>query len=141
MFLVRPEEVDEFYANSKTIFFSISFLILIITFTYIAYGIYILRHIIRFIEDITSSLMRMQENQKLKLIDLSDALLSVYCTLDSPENKSLQAVRSAYIILNVASVLRKKMALRKKKLVKLKRTLTESEKRVFRAVLIEIGVE
>lgn len=242
-FLIRAEELGEFYANSNFIFLSISILILILTLLSIGLGIYLLRHILRFMERITNSLMLMQENQKLELIDLNDApnddvtylgasfnalssdinnlmnifrrfvtkdvatqaykdrqiklegtqkelailfsdikgftymtetlgndiisllnlhydrairnihanngivgsiigdaLLAVYGTMDQPEKKSLEAVRSAYLIQDVASILRKEMTIRKEELVKLNGALTEAEERVFQAVLIEVGV-
>lgn len=69
---------------------------------------------------------------------IGDAILAIYGT-QKTENKSLDSLKSAWQITKVTAQLREKMIARKAEIEK-KRTLTESEERVFRAVLIDIGV-
>jgi len=243
-FLIRGEELNEFYQDSQRIFRDVSFVILLITIFCALLGIFLIRFILRFVSRITSSLMKMQETQQLALIDLSkapndditylgisfnalastidnlltifrkfvtqdvavrayrereirlegttknltvlftdikgftfmtetlgndiinlinlhydrairhihlhdgivgsiigDALLAVYGTLDDAKNnKSQEALASAYKILDVAASLRKEMHDRKEEIVKRRGALTEAEERIYRAVLIEVGV-
>jgi adenylate cyclase len=72
---------------------------------------------------------------------IGDALLAVFGTVESdPDNKSLQAVRAAYKIHDVAATLRKEMYNRRELILKQRGNLTEAEENVFRAVLLEVGV-
>lgn len=72
---------------------------------------------------------------------IGDALLAVFGTIqEDPENKSLQAVHAAYKIHEVAAVLRKEMYGRRELILKQRGNLTEAEERVFKAVLLEVGV-
>lgn len=244
-FLIRGEELNEFYQGSTTIFRNVSLIILLITIVCAGLGIFLIRFILRFVSSITSSLMKMQEGQQLELIDLSkapndevtylgisfnalsstidnlltifrkfvtqdvavkayrereirlegrttdltvlfsdiksftymtetlgndiinllnlhydraihhihehegivgsiigDALLAVYGTLENGDgkNKSYEALVSSYKILDVAASLRKEMHSRKEGIVKKRGALTEAEERIYRAVLIEVGV-
>jgi len=72
---------------------------------------------------------------------IGDALLAVFGTVaEDHENKSLQAVRAAYKIHEVAASLRQEMYNRRELILKQRGNLTEAEENVFRAVLLEVGV-
>ena len=73
VFLVRAEEINEFYSESKKIFTDISIIIIAITAAISVIGIFILRYILRYMDIITSGIMRMVQNQQLDLIDLKGA--------------------------------------------------------------------
>lgn len=244
MFLVRGEEENEFYGSSRAIFRNISVIIILFTIISAAVGIIFLRFIVRYLQIITSSIMKMVQNQQLEIIDLKgapndditylgvafnslsstinkmvnifrkfankdiaikafrerqvllegtqkeltmlftdiksftfitetlgndiikllnlhydksireiikhdgmigsiigDALLAVFGVLDeSHANKSLLAVRSAYKIHDVADLLKKKMEQRKERIVAEKGRLLPDEEKIYKAVLLEIGV-
>lgn len=72
---------------------------------------------------------------------IGDALLAVFGTLsDADENKSLGAIRTAYEIQDVASSLREEMTKRREEIIRIKGALTEEEEKIYKAVLIEVGV-
>jgi class 3 adenylate cyclase len=71
---------------------------------------------------------------------IGDALLAVFGTMKSDTNKCLEAVRSAYQIQEVASELRSEMMQKRELIVTRRGALTESEERVLKAVLVEVGV-
>lgn len=72
---------------------------------------------------------------------IGDALLAVYGALDdSRENKSFQAVLSAYKLHEVTELLRLRMDRIKSELEEEKGKLTKEELQVYKAVLLEIGV-
>ncbi len=73
VFILRAEEYNEFYHQSRSIFRDISIIIIIITLACAIVGIFILRYILRFIGIISQSLMKMIQNQKMELINLKDA--------------------------------------------------------------------
>lgn len=70
---------------------------------------------------------------------IGDAILAVYGADNSEqtENKSLEAVNSAWGITRATATLRQKMIARR---AELGRELTEAEERVYQAVLIDVGV-
>lgn len=70
---------------------------------------------------------------------IGDAVLAVYGALEHPELKSLDALRCAWEITRVTAELREKLLARRAEIEK-ERALTESEERVFKAVLIDVGV-
>lgn len=70
---------------------------------------------------------------------IGDAVLAVYGTLRGTRNKAHDALISAYSIQNVTANLRAEMKLRRAEIEKA-RPLTEAEERVFKAVLIDVGV-
>ncbi len=72
-YLIRAEELNEFYQGSRRIFQDISVIIVIITFACTLIGIYIIRRITRFIDIITSAIMQMIQSQQLELIQLEGA--------------------------------------------------------------------
>lgn len=70
---------------------------------------------------------------------IGDAVLAMYGTMDNTENKSIQAVHSAWNITKVTAELREKLIFRRKEIEE-KRNLTEPEEKVFKAVLLDVGV-
>jgi adenylate cyclase len=73
VYLVRAEELNEFNEGSRRIFRDISVIIGIITLACTLIGIYIIRHTTRFIDQITTAIMKMIQTQQLELIDLEGA--------------------------------------------------------------------
>ncbi len=70
---------------------------------------------------------------------IGDAILAVYGAIPSRENKSIEALNSAWTITKVTAELREKLIERRKEIEK-DHQLTESEERVFKAVLLDVGV-
>ena len=72
---------------------------------------------------------------------IGDALLAVFGTMsDVDENKSYQAIRSAYKVQDVAGSLRTKMNERREEILRTRGALTEAEEQVYKAVLLQVGV-
>ena len=71
---------------------------------------------------------------------IGDALLSVYGTLETGGSKSLEALLSAYEIQAVAQSLRVAMNDRKESIERERGGLNAGELKVYRAVLLEVGV-
>ncbi len=247
VFIVRAEEENEFYSEQRRIFRNVSVIILVITIASALVGIYLLRHILRFIGVITRSIMEMIDNQSLEIINLArapndditylgmafnslsstidnlvgifkkftnkdivvkayrdrqvrlegvsaeltvlfsdiksftfitetlgmdiikllnmhydrsireiqehdgivsaiigDALLAIFGVLDDQEklhgNKSYQSILASYKIQDVARSLRREMQAKKEDIVRQRGQLTPTELKVFRAVLLEVGV-
>ncbi len=72
-YIIRAEELDEFYSESSVIFRNISLIILLITAASAIVGVYVLRYMLRFIRIITTEIMRMVSTQQLSVIDLKGA--------------------------------------------------------------------
>ena len=72
-YLVRAEEVNEFYHQTRIVFIRISIIIILITIICSALGIYLVSHILRFVPRMTDQIMKMREEQKFGLVDLGDA--------------------------------------------------------------------
>ena len=70
---------------------------------------------------------------------IGDAILAVYGTLNSKMSKSYDAIRSAWDITRETEKLRESMIARRKEIEET-RKLTESEERVYQAVLLDVGV-
>jgi len=70
---------------------------------------------------------------------IGDAVLAVYGTLKSDKSKSYDSICSAWDITRVTASLRESMKARRAEIEK-KRKLTESEERIFQAVLLDVGV-
>ena len=70
---------------------------------------------------------------------IGDAVLAMYGTFNYQDNKSVQAIRSAWGITRVTAELREKLIFRRKQIEET-RPLTESEEKVFKAVLLDVGV-
>jgi adenylate cyclase len=243
-FILRAEELGEFYADSSRIFREVTVIILLITMLCVLVGVFLIRYILRFVSIITSSIMKMQDTQSIDLLDMAgapnddvtylgvafnslastidnlmnifkkfvardvaarayeereirlegtkreltilftdiksftfmtevlgtdiikllnlhydkairhihrhngdigsiigDALLAVFGAMkDVEENKSYQALNSAYLIQDVASELRTEMHTRRERILEQRGSLTEAEEAVYKAVLIEVGV-
>ncbi|MFO1472478.1 MAG: adenylate/guanylate cyclase domain-containing protein [Turneriella sp.] len=80
---------------------------------------------------------------------IGDALLAVFGALDDVDsdesngehrNKSLQAVLAGYKMQDVARALRAEMTAKRDAILKKKGKLTPEEERVYKAVLLEVGV-
>lgn len=72
-FIVRAEEREEFYGETRKNMLIISTVIIIITIIVGGIGIYILRFLLRYIDIITRSIMKMVKTQQLDFIDLAGA--------------------------------------------------------------------
>lgn len=244
-FIIRAEELSEFEAETRAIFVRVVIIIIIMTILCIIVGALLVRHLLRYVNTMTQSLMKMQNDQKMQLIDLSeaqnddvtylgasfnalsstidnllsifrrfvtqdvaqqayheheirlegttreltilfsdikgftfmtetlghdiidvlnlhyqraisriheengivgsiigDALLAVFGTLPEGRdtNKSLDAVRAAYLVQEVALELRENIKTEADKILARKGSLSEAEQRVYQAVLLEVGV-
>lgn len=73
MFLLRSEELNEFYADSERIFRNVSLIIVGLTVISAIIGIFLIGHILRFVSAITNQIMEMQEGQRLDLLSLRGA--------------------------------------------------------------------
>ncbi|MGL4370734.1 MAG: adenylate/guanylate cyclase domain-containing protein, partial [Spirochaetota bacterium] len=245
MFLIRAEEFSEFNEESNRIFKKISMMIILITIACAVVGVFIIDYILRFIRNITNSIMEMIRKDSIGLIDMKgsqaddvtfmgmafntlsdtintmisifqkftnrdivlkayeektvrlegsrreltclfsdiksftnmtevlgtdiinllnlhytrvikiilahdgivgsiigDALLVVYGTLGekSAKHKSYEAVMTGYEIHEVTAGIRAQMMAVKDRILSEKRSFTPQEERVFKAVLIEVGV-
>ncbi|MFP4483268.1 MAG: adenylate/guanylate cyclase domain-containing protein [Spirochaetaceae bacterium] len=244
VFVVRAEELGEFYAGSVRIFRNVSYIIVGLTIIVVVVGVFLVRYILRYVGNITQQIMKMQEEQRLGLVDMSsapndevsylgiafnslshtvdnlmtifkkfvardvaqraydekrirlegepreltilfsdirsfttmtetlgtdiikllnmhydqairhiheyrgdigsiigDALLAMFGLVgDKTTNKSLDAINASYRVHDVAASLRQEMHKRKEQIVQQRGGLTEPEERVYRAVLVEVGV-
>ncbi len=70
LFFIRAEEYGEFYEDSNRIFRKISIIIVIITIACAVAGIFIIDYILRFIRNITNSIMRMIRKNSIEIIDM-----------------------------------------------------------------------
>ncbi|MDH4199304.1 MAG: adenylate/guanylate cyclase domain-containing protein [Spirochaetia bacterium] len=247
VYLIRAEEVKEFYSAQNRNFLIISAMIIVITVASAWVGIVLLNKILALIGSLTKNIMKMVESQNLELIDMSeasnddvsylgfafnslsstidnlvsifrkfanrdivikayrdkevklegiqkeltimfsdiksftfitetlgtdiikllnlhydnaireivhhdgvigaiigDALLAVFGALDDLEsankNKSYQAILASYRIQELAKNLRDLMTEKRDQLIKQKKKLTKEEEKVYRAVLLEVGV-
>ncbi len=73
LYILRAEEENEFYSESKAIFIRVSIIIVIITVLSAVIGVIIMRRLLRFIRIITKSIMQMLQSSELRLIDLKGA--------------------------------------------------------------------
>ncbi len=72
---------------------------------------------------------------------IGDALLAVFGTMETDgSNKSIDSLNAAYAIQEVAATLRADIAAQREEIVRRRGALTEAEERVYRAVLLEVGV-
>jgi len=65
--------------------------------------------------------------------------LAVYGATSSKINKSVAAVKTAWVVTRETASLRQKLIERRKK-IESRRPLTEAEERVYKAVLLDVGV-
>lgn len=73
VYLIRAEELGEFYAESRGIFRDISIIIIIVTLLSAALGIHLLRFILRYVKVITGGILKMVNSQQLEVIALDKA--------------------------------------------------------------------
>ena len=73
LYIVRAEELDEFYSASRTTFVKVGAIIIFITLLTAIVGIFLLRYFLRFINIMSKSIMKMVNEQQIDLIDLQDA--------------------------------------------------------------------
>lgn len=72
---------------------------------------------------------------------IGDAVLAVFGTFpESRAQKSMQAVKAAYQIQENAAELRLGMAARREQIVKERGAMTAAEEKIYKAVLLEVGV-
>jgi adenylate cyclase len=244
IYIIRGEELNEFYEDSVRIFRNVAFLIVIITILCVLVGIFLLRFILRYVSVITSDIMAMQNDQVINLINMDrapnddvtylgvafnslastidnlmnifkkfvardvaakaykereirlegtkrnlailftdiksftfitetlgtdiikllnihydkairavheyngdigsiigDALLAIYGAMEElSENKSYEALESANDIQKMAAELRHEMHTRREEILRVRGELTEDEKAIYQAVLLEVGV-
>lgn len=69
---------------------------------------------------------------------IGDAILAIYGTQET-KNKSLDSLEAGWKITRLTASLREKMTIRKAEIEK-ERELTEDEDRIFKAVLLDVGV-
>lgn len=69
---------------------------------------------------------------------IGDAILAIYGTQET-KNKSLDSLEAGWKITRLTASLREKMTIRKTEIEK-ERELTEDEERIFKAVLLDVGV-
>ncbi len=74
VYIFRGEDTNELYEASRRNFIYISIIIILISGICMTLGIYMLRHILRFVAHISNSIMAMQQNQDLTLIDMDGAV-------------------------------------------------------------------
>ena len=72
-FIIQAEETKEFQKDTNAIFYRIVGIILVLTVVLIGIGAVLVSRILRFVGRITQSIMQMQNDQKMELIDLSGA--------------------------------------------------------------------
>jgi len=244
MYLIRAEELSEFYADSWAIFRQTSYIIVALTLVCVALGVFLIRFMLRYVRVITRGIMEMNQNQNMSIIDLKgapndeitflgvalnsttstvdnlmgifrkfvttdlaqkayrereirlegaqreltvlftdirgftymtetlgsdiikilnlhydraihhiqinggivgsiigDALLAVFGVLENwDKNKSYEAIRSAYQVHEVAAALREEMTARREEIVKRQGALSAIDEKIYRAVLLEVGV-
>lgn len=70
---------------------------------------------------------------------IGDAILAIFGSLKNPELKSLEAIDAGWRITYVTAELREKMKAQRKKIEET-RKLTAAEDRIYKAVLLDIGV-
>lgn len=73
IFLIRAEELKEFYKESDRIFQQISLFIVLMTLLCTFAGIFFIRDILKFVHRITEDIMVMQEKQQIALLNMENA--------------------------------------------------------------------
>lgn len=73
VYMLRGEELNEFYSKSRTIFRDVSIIIVIATIIIAVVGIFVLRYILRYIGIISKEIMHMVEQQRMDVVDLHKA--------------------------------------------------------------------
>lgn len=73
VFIIRAEELNEFYQESWNIFRTTSIIIVIITLICAVLGVFLIRYMLRYVRVITQGIMNMQKKQTMDIIDLKGA--------------------------------------------------------------------
>ncbi len=71
IFLVRAEEVNEFYHPTRVVFNQVSVIIVGITIICSFLGIFLVGSILKFVKKITDQIMQMRSDQRIGLVDLA----------------------------------------------------------------------
>jgi len=72
-YVVRAELFSDMLASTNAIFRGISIIIIVLVFFFLFIGIIIINHILRFLTRFSESMLKMQEEQKLEIINLEGA--------------------------------------------------------------------
>ncbi|MBN1531276.1 MAG: adenylate/guanylate cyclase domain-containing protein [Spirochaetes bacterium] len=72
-YFLRAEEFNEFYARSRVIFTTISLVIGVITLLCAVAGVLILRHVLKYIGQMTQAIIAMTRDKQMGILDLKDA--------------------------------------------------------------------
>ncbi len=73
VFIIRAEELNEFYQSSWNIFRTTAYIIVVITIICAVLGVFLIRFMLRFVRVITQGIMDMQKRQSMDIIDLKGA--------------------------------------------------------------------
>ena len=98
VFIIRAEEEKKFYSRQKAIFWGLSGIIFLITLASALVGIYLFRHILRYVNIISSSIMKMLNSQKLEPVNLGKAPNDDISFLGIAFNSLLYSLRSLLLI-------------------------------------------
>ena len=98
VFIIRAEEEKNFYSRQKAIFWGLSGIIFLITLASALIGIYLLRHILRYVNMISSGIIKMLESQKLEPINLQKAANDDISFLGIAFNSLLYSLKSLLFI-------------------------------------------
>lgn len=71
VYLIRGEELKEFYKDSQEVFIQVSFYIVAIVVLCVIVGIFLIRYILRFVGIISSAILKMVQSQEMEMIDVS----------------------------------------------------------------------
>lgn len=100
VYLIRGEEIEEFYSDTERIFRTIAVIVLAFTLLTAVLGVLVLRYLLRFVRRMTSEIMEMHTSKRLGLVDLRGApnddvtyLGAAFNTLSSSINNLLQIFR------------------------------------------------
>jgi adenylate cyclase len=72
-YIVRAEETQELQEETNAIFWRVAAIILALTLVLVVVGALLVRRLLRYVERMTQSIMKMQTDQKMELIDLGGA--------------------------------------------------------------------
>jgi class 3 adenylate cyclase len=100
VYLIRGEEIREFYSDTQRIFETITIIVSVFTLITAVLGVLVLRYLLRFVRRMTTEIMDMQSSQQLGLVSLRGApnddvtyLGAAFNTLSSTINNLLQIFR------------------------------------------------
>ena len=73
LYILRGEQRKEFYRQSRIVYVRISWIILGVSFCCALVGVLVMRHVLRYMNALTSSILQMITNKELGTVDLSKA--------------------------------------------------------------------